>query len=263
MNIDNTDSEHSNQKHKLKACEHSTNENRLPCQAWMDSAEELVYRAQKYLKSSHGTKALAYLHTHGFSDETIEECKLGYIPTGPDGRWLQQPLTKWGLPVIDPDKPHVTLFEGILSPWFVGKQIWKLEVQRFPTKSGEQPKAISIKGSLDALYNINALQPGRTVVLCESTFDAISGIQTCQNQAAFTTTGNMKLSQYPIWIEESLQQATQILVVIGSDIANTSNKPSIKPAAEFWHQHLTHAARAYAWDQSLNAMLQHNKNIAT
>jgi hypothetical protein len=230
----------------------------VPPRLWLDSAEELVNKAQQWLNSAHGTKALAYLYVHGFTDKTIAECKIGYIPAKRDGSWLKQSVTKWGLPITDPAKPYVTLCEGILIPWYVGQQIWKLEVHRFTEPADSQHKNTCIRGSREIIYNINALRVDQTVVVCNSTFDAISGIQACQGAITFIAPGEIKNQAYRLWAQKCLQSARRILTLS----ANEANHNCFRSFSDTTlGQNLPQSIRIHLWDKNLNTMLQHGVDL--
>ena len=238
----------------------------IPCEEWRANAESLVHVGQKWLRSPRGAQALAYLYGRGFTDDIIDTYRLGYIPAGPDGKWIQEPLEKWGLEVNPkiPDKKTLTLFEGVLIPWYVGDQIWKLEVRKLHAKTDDKNKIPSIMGSKDTLYNVNAMQSGRatgqTIVPCESAFDALSGIQTCGDQAVFVATGGTKQAQQPLWIG-LLRRAARVLVAFDNDEADAQGHKAGDDAANEWIKVLPNATRAYPWAHDLNDMLKQGLDI--
>jgi hypothetical protein len=218
-----------------------------PCEAWQERASGLIHEAQKMLWSKHGRKALDYLHQRGFTDETIHAAQLGYIPVDKDGRWFKQPLEDWGLSVTDPEKPDITLFEGILIPWCIGGVPWKLEVRRLTNVDPER-KLPQIRGSADCFYHFDALQKGQPVVLVESALDALSGMQACCNgEVVFLATGGVKKVQHAFW-RAALKQASCVLLAFDSDEPGNAG-------ADLWKDNLPRAIRWPPPAHDINDML--------
>lgn len=226
----------------------------IPGDLWQDRARDLIHTAQKCLWSSKGAQALAYLCQRGFTDETIRAYELGYIPAGDDGLWLEDNPAQWGLLSDDCQNGVVKLPRGILIPWRMSSDVWKLEVRLYPEPKKEGAKKLpSIKGSKDCLYNINAFQTEKPVILCESALDAISGMQACGGQVTFVATGGSKQAQQFIWTE-GLKRASCVLVAFDND-------ESGEEGAQYWLDSLSNAERAYPWAHDINDMLKNGLDI--
>lgn len=222
-----------------------------PCVLWLDQALIHVHLAEMALLDRRGLSAVQYLHARGFTDETIQKYRLGYMPLR-NGRWQYSLLEKWGLPVQDPGKSELCLFEGIVVPWFLGDHIWKIEIRRLQ-RSDDGQKIASLRGSKDMLYNCNAFVAGCIVVLCESALDVISGQQEAGELAVWMATGGTQNARSSVWIE-LLNQASLVLVAFDTDEAGDEG-------AKYWLAQLPHAIRSYPWAHDVNDMVTSRQNI--
>ena len=130
---------------------------------------------------------------------------MGYIPFKDAAKpyFLRELRTAWGLSQRDEKgKSWQYLYEGILIPWYVDGQLWKLNVRRLTGLAPDNiHKYLPITGSVDALYNADALSLEKPAILCESEFDALSGMQACQGlDVSFVATGSTSKARDPLWI---------------------------------------------------------------
>ena len=258
-----TEIERTKLKHADYRCEDRSQEECVPCRQWWDSAQHLVNKAQQWIKSPYGKKARTYLYACGLTDKIIDEYKLGYIPTGKDGSWLKQSLSSWGLPITDPDNPYITLYEGILVPWYVGEQIWRLEVYKLTTPVPDQPKSMAIKGSRDIIYNINALKPNETVIVCDSSLDALAGLQACRESFTFVALGDIRNQEYRLWAQKCLQIAKHVLFVSQGKTKDIDFERFAGSPILLLRQHLPQSLFLMLWDKSLHAMLKNGIDFST
>src|SRR6266581_352525 len=208
-----------------------------PCKKWIDSASAFVYRAERYLWSDKGDRALNYLQGRGLSADTIQYARLGFCP-----RWYSESLTNWGLlPIQTLEEEEIKIPEGIVIPWFVEGKVWKLSVRR-PDKSYFQ-----CLGSSDALYNTDSMQPGMTVMLVESEIDALSVHQEAGDLIASVATGGTSKGQTLRWVNQ-LKQAPGLLIGFDADEAGNAGNAS-------WLKKIPQALRWMPWHHDVNQML--------
>jgi hypothetical protein len=133
-----------------------------PGDQWQHAALGIVTECFAQLYGTYG-KPLDYLKQRGLSDEMISRAILGY---NPEDRYI--PAAQFGM---DGDR-DIWLPRGIVIPWFVGDELWRVEVRR---PVGE-PKYMGLRGGTTTLYNLNhlTLKPGRAVTLVEGAFNAMA-----------------------------------------------------------------------------------------
>lgn len=229
-----------------------------PSKDWQKQARAVIALAQNILKSKRGAHALEYLHnTRGFTDETIEKSGLGYIPLNAEGRWFMETFEQWGLKQEDyPDKKGVWLYEGILIPCYENDTIWKLTVRRLTGLKEGDPKYIDILGSGEGLFNVDAIQPGKPVALCEGPLDALAGAQQCSDMAAFVATGSVARGRTTRWEARLwLASPSPVLVAYDDDAPDKNGKRAGDEGAKYWLNALPHASQWMPWSHDINDML--------
>ncbi len=209
-----------------------------PCKKWMDSASAFTYRAERYLWSDKGERALNYLQQgRGLSADTIRNARLGFCPG-----WYSESLQNWGLSINETlEEEEIKIPEGIILPWFVEGKVWKLSVRR-PDKSYFQ-----CLGSSDCLFNTDSMQPGMTVMLLESEIDALSVHQCAGDIIASVATGGTSKGQTLRWVNQ-LKQAPGLLIGFDADEAGNAGNAS-------WLKKIPQALRWMPWHHDVNQML--------
>lgn len=230
-----------------------------PPKKWQEMGRALIDRAENYLWTK-GHHALSYLLKRGFTEETIKNARLGYIPLMPDGKWFTRSFVDWGLTdemlsEKQRAKGNVKVPPGILIPWEGDDILWKLAVKRFEAKEGEMRYG-QIIGSKESLYNSDSLQHGKPAVLVEGEFDAISIIQTCGDLVAAIGTGSTAKARIPLWIARLASLASFTLLGFDNDENGAGDN-----AASFWLDTLPDAMRWTPFAHDVNDMLQQNISI--
>ena len=230
-----------------------------PGKQWQEHAEALIHQAQKCLWSPVGATALEYLHRRGFTDETIRKAQLGYIPFKDAAKpyYLRELRTVWGLSERDEKgKSWQYLYEGILIPWYVDDQLWKLNVRRLTGLAPDNThKYLPITGSVDALYNADALRLDKPAILCESEFDALSGMQACQGlDVSFVATGSTSKARDPFWIAR-INKALYTLIAFDDD-EEKNGKRAGDEGALYWLGVLPRSLQILPWEHDVNDMLK-------
>lgn len=225
-----------------------------PCKAWQDMARALMERAERFLWKNKARAALDYLLKRGFTEATIKQAHLGFIPLV-DGKWFTSPFSGWGLTddmLSDKqrEKGCVRVPSGILIPWQADGQVWKLAMKRFEAGKDE-PKYGQVIGSKDALYCVDSsLTRGKPVLLCEGEFDCLSVSQEAGDLIAPIATGSASKGRIPLWIAKVATTASQVLLCFDLDLAGSE-------AAAYWKE--TFGEKAMPWPpqrHDINDMLQ-------
>jgi hypothetical protein len=155
----------------------------------------------------------------------------------------------------DPEHEQVWLPCGVIFPWFVGTEVWKVTVRREGESLPKKKRYIALPGSSNALYLLDAVQPNQPAMLVEGMLDALSIAQEAGDLiapvAASTTWGRLER-----WIGR-LALASVVLLSFdadgGGDVAAAWWRRALAPRAKRW--------RPY-WDDP-NAMLQGDVDLRT
>ena len=177
-----------------------------PSEAWQAQAEHFVKWSRNHISDT----AEAYLIGRGMSYTTIGAARLGYNPAG---AWSDR--EKWGL---EPDGENTRMWipQGIVIPWHVGGDIWKVQIRRDVVKP-DQERYKTLPGSTNALYNVDSLRDGAPAMLVEGPFDALAVQQVAGDLvgvAACGTSGARRAKWYSM-----LALCSPVLVALDADAA--------------------------------------------
>jgi DNA primase len=201
-----------------------------PNSAWQARGRAFIDHCVQTLWSPQGRRALAYLRTRGLHDDTLRAAHVGYHP-----KMREEPREAWGL-APDPEHEQVWLPCGIIFPWFVGLDLWKVTVRRDGGGIPKHRRYISLPGGGNPLYRINMVQPNQPAMLVEGTLDALSIAQEAGDLivavSASTTWGRLER-----WIGR-LALALVVLLSFDADEAGDA-------AAAWWRKAL--GPRAKRW----------------
>jgi len=112
---------------------------------------------------------MAYLHSRGLSDETIETAGLGFT----DGVML---------PTRDGDRAF--RYAGIVIPWKDEDRLTKVKIRRLEER---EPKYAQAFADHPLIYpGPDTIQPGLGLIVCEGEFDALLLGQILEDAAAIT-----------------------------------------------------------------------------
>lgn len=139
-----------------------------PGEAWQAAASCFVDWSEQQMIHP----PLDYLCGRGLDYRTIAAARLGYNPSG---WWAER--DRWGLEPDGDGNTRIWLPQGIVIPWYVGGQIWKLQIRRDTVKP-DQERYKTIPGSTNALYGADSLRDGQPAMLVEGPFDALAVQQT-------------------------------------------------------------------------------------
>jgi hypothetical protein len=214
-----------------------------PGPAWQAAGRAFVARAQQALWTPGGQRALAWLLGRGLAEATIRAAGLGY-----NGRDERQPRQAWGLGEGRP----LWLPRGIVIPWEVGGELWRVNVRR---PAGE-PKYCGPAGFGNGLYNAGALAPGRPALLVEGEFDALTVAQVAGDLIAPVALGSTQGARRRRWIA-ALAQCSPLLVALDAD----EDPHKGDRAAAWWVGLLPNARRWRPWWADASQMHQDGADL--
>lgn len=207
-----------------------------PSQSWQKAARAFCEYGEDILWTEQGQAALAYLRGRGLRDETIKAARLGYNPA-----LIRQSAEKWGR------KQHGRLSKGIVLPWFIGADLWRITIRDEQIQEGEN-RYKQVAGGSNGLYLADSLTYHRPVVLVEGEFDALSVAQEAGGDVSVCATGTTEGSHTTKWIAAL---ARKDLVLLAFDAQQSGDK-----AARWWLDRLENAQRLRPWWKDANQMLQ-------
>lgn len=203
---------------------------------WQESAKAFVRHCEDILWSEQGQPALDYLRARGLKDETIKMARLGYNPAE-----MKRPGQKWG------SKKAVTLYQGIVIPWFIGDDIWRLTIRDETVAEGNE-RYRQVSGGSNGLYLGFSLGLDRPVILVEGEIDALSIAQEAGHHISVVATGSTEGGHTARWVVEL---ARKDLVLVAFDAEEKGDE-----AAQWWTDRLENAHRLRPWWCDANQMLQ-------
>lgn len=165
-----------------------------PGDVWQARAWAVAVEAQELLRSPAGDRARAWLAARGLAPETIDRAGLGYIAAD-----RYEPRAIWGLPEEHDANgriKQVWIPRGIVIPWFIGPDLWRLNIRR-PAGS---PKYCGPAGAGNGLYNADGLTPTRAALLTEGEFDALLIEQHAGDLVTACATGSTEGARRGRWL---------------------------------------------------------------
>ncbi len=188
---------------------------------------------------------------------------IGYNPTE-----TYEPRGLWGLR-HEPERKQVWLPRGIVFPWAVGGEIWKVNVRR-PKDTDGRGKYITIAGSANALYGLDSLVPRTPAVIVEGVIDALVTQQACRSNGTtqaltgVVATGTTQARRME-WTTELIKCST-ILVALDNDAAGDQYAPwwidVLAPKAQRWRPLLKDAGEMAEAQLDVRAWIEAGLNIA-
>ncbi len=231
-----------------------------PPAKWMETGMIILEQAERRLwNNPDGQQMLDYLHNRGLKDEIIKKKRLGYIPFNEKtGRMYEMSFTAWGLTpdmLNEDDRARgcVRVPEGLLIPWFVDRDLWKLTVKRPSMPKGKD--YVQILGGQECLYNADLVAFKLPVVMTEAVIDCLSVEQEAGDLVVVVATDGAPRTRQSRWVA-TLCKAPYILQSFDTDEAGE------KGATE-WLELLpeNHAVRHDPWAHDPNDMLKQGQDI--
>jgi hypothetical protein len=220
-----------------------------PCEVWQDRGMRWLGECHNRLWSSAGDRARSWLNGRGVDDDMIAAAGLGF-----NDRDVHEPRESWGLPVeVDESgRPRaVWLPRGVVIPWWIGGELWRLNVRR----AVGRPKYIGPAGWSNGLYGADGLRAGRPVVVVEGEVDALTVQAAAGDLAAAVALGSTSGARRVRWLSR-LAGASRVLVVLDDDGAGDG-------AADWWLSVLGPVARRWRvpWGHDSNGLQQQGGDV--
>jgi DNA primase len=222
-----------------------------PSERWREQAASFVDWCTDRLWSEAGSGALQWLRSRGFRDAALRSAKIGY---NPETRF-EEP-SAW-----DVDREHHVLPDGILIPWIIEGDVWKLNMRLgrdtrnwYREQGDTPPKYRAVTGSRNALYGANLVQPERPVVLVEGELDALTVNQEAWDVASAVATGSTGGGRALRW-KVRLQRASTVLVAFDNDAPG-------EEASAWWLDALPNARRWRPYWGDVNDLLTGGEDVA-
>jgi len=219
-----------------------------PSAAWQDQGRGFCEAAQTQLWGPKGAAALAYLHRRGLTDDTIHAARLGS-----HGVEMWEKPQRWGLAA---DQRKIWLPPGIVFPWLVGSDLWRISIRRVDDTVGKAQRYVVVSGSSNTLYGLDTLKPNAPAMIVEGLLDALSVLQEAGDLLAVVATGSTTGGRLERWIGR-LSLASTVLVSLDADAAG-------EQASAWWLQALGPRAKRWRsyWGDP-NQMLQDGVDLRT
>lgn len=221
-----------------------------PNQQWQTRGNALVIQAQQALYQPEGATALNYLHNRGITDHAIKWAKIGYNP-----QTSYDHASAWGLE----DNKKVCIPSGIVIPWYIDNQLWSMnirlnEVEGKHFQAREDAKYWMIKGSSNGLYNADAIQKDKPLIIVESELDALLIMIYAGDVVNVVATGGIDRGRADNWILK-IQKASPVIFAFDNDSAGDSAYTS------FWENKFPHALRRRPTSKDITDMYKAHDDI--
>jgi len=154
------------------------------------------------------------------------------------------------------DHRKIHLLQGIVFPWQVGSEVWKVTFRREGKNIPKEERYRPIAGGGKPLYQLNGLRPNAAAMLVEGELDALSVTQEAGDLLAVVAIGSTAGGRLERWIGR-LALCSIVLVAFDAD-------PAGDKASAWWRQALGPQAKRWRpyWDDS-SAMLQSGVDLRT
>jgi hypothetical protein len=105
-----------------------------------------------------------------------------------------------GLP---PDQKKIWLPPGIVFPWLIGSELWRISIRRIGHTIGKEQRYVVVSGSGNTLYGLDMLQPNAPAMMVEGVLDALSVVQEAGDLLAVVATGSTTGRRLLRWVGAS------------------------------------------------------------
>jgi len=209
-----------------------------PGTTWQQRAGMLCDETAACLWTTDGARALAWLRARGLTDETIRTAGLGFNPAD-----RHEARALWG---FEDDGKPVWIPRGVVIPWTIAGELWRVNVRRAVRGEDDGPKYIGPAGSSNGLYGADGFRPGIPAVLVEGELDALTINQTAGELVTAVATGSTHGARRTRWIAR-LAARPLVLVAFDTDDAGEA-------AARYWCETLPNARRWRPYIHDANDM---------
>ena len=217
------------------------NIDRVPVEAWRLSGEYFIRLCEACLwHETKGKVARDTLRERGFTDDEIRLQRYGYNLT----TVFDRDTSRWG--ITDEEVKAIRLPRGLVIPYFVGSDLWKINIRRprvdiqNEEKRTGQPasKYVNIKGGSNPIYHADSIKPGRPLVMFEGEYNA-DILAMVLRQADITdigviATGSTGKGRSDNWLAK-IAKASPILISFDPDGAG------VQAVKDYWQKVLPNA----------------------
>lgn len=194
---------------------------------WQARARAFVAEAEAALWDGRHPEALAWLRKRGLGDAVIREARLGLNVAE-----RHEAGAAWGMPGVR----AVWLPRGIVIPWEIGGELWRVNVRR---PAGDLahggPKYVCARGSRNGLYGADRLCANLPALVVEGEIDALAVYQHAGDLVAAVATGSVSGARDAAWVAR-LALPQVVLLSFDADDAGEA-------AAAWWLGVLANAKR--------------------
>ena len=122
----------------------------------------------------------------------------------------------WGLEAVA--KKAVWLPCGIVFPWWVHGELWRIVIRRVGADVPKHEKYITVSGGSNTLYRVDTLRPNAPAMLVEGCIDALAIVQEAGDLIAVVAAGSTTGGRLERWIGR-LDLSSCVLVAFDADKA--------------------------------------------
>lgn len=218
---------------------YSPNDDAAPSDKWQSRAAAFCLECKAALWADQGKGALTWLRNRGLDDRTIDRAGLGYNQTERfDAR------ADWD--VTDPTKKAVWIPRGIVIPWRIDRQLWKVNIRRPDVDLQDtRGKYIPIAGGSKGVYGIDSFNPTLPSVLVEGEFDRLILSQAEPDTVNALATGSASHAQGERWAL-TIAQSPIVLVAFDTDQGGQN------AARDYWMKSIPHSTLWQPWAHDVN-----------
>jgi hypothetical protein len=219
-----------------------------PSATWQARAKAFCDAAKARLWGPTGANTLTYLRQRGLTDDTIRAAQLGY-----HGVEIWEKPQRWGRA---PDQRKVWLPAGIVFPWWVGSELWRISIRRIGDAIGQAQRYVVVSESSNTLYGLDTLKPNAPAMVVEGVLNALSVLQEAGDFVSVVATGSTTGGRLERWVGR-LSLASMVLVSLDADEAG-------EQASAWWLKALGRRAKRWRpyWDDP-NQLLQDGVDLRT
>jgi len=156
---------------------------------------------------------------------------------------------------LGPEHKKIHLLQGIVFPWCVGSELWRVLFRREGDNVPKDERYKPIAGSGNTFYQVDMLRPNAPAMIVEGVLDALAVLQEAGDLIAVVAAGPTS-GRRERWIGR-LDLASTMLIALDADQAGDK-------ASDWWLKSLGPQARRWRplWDDPA-AMLQDEANLRT
>ena len=213
-----------------------------PSDVWKKTAKLFLQWSIENMWKKEYPYGLDYLSNREIDDLSILHNSIGYNPSV-----LYRPKSKWG--IIDEESEKLILPEGIVIPYFIDNEIWKIEIRGTEGKNKH-----TVAGSSNSIWGFDKIKHNKPVMLTEGVINGLTiarfGGNLIQPVALGAITHGRKIK-----FMSKLSACSIVLISTDSDVAG-------EVGANWWKDVLPH--NSVRWKPlfgDINDMAMKNQDV--